>query len=402
MHGLYNPYDDSLLMAEVGGIRGDAGSQVVNRTITGMLRVSPSGDGTDGLTWDTAYQTIPSALDAASTNVNDCTLILVTPSSAGYDINTTGNPTWSANVILKGTHRNWAKVVNTHESATSILKLTGKSAVCDLNFDLGTSGNGLIMEHGGVRVYSCQFIGINLASAGVGLILSNSNAKHCKVVDCDFRGNVTYMKGLEFSNFGYSLLEDIRIHDCLTGVHIHGANSEENLFFNTDIGDCATAVDIDEGNQQHFYKLILHRNTVNIDDEVGNHIFMDVFGELSVIVAPSNLTGVTVNTGGSGDVWGNDTELRSAALATKPFRVLGLFSVLSSSDKYLVRLSADSGSSYFGAFILEGGVNVAVRTVTPQPQGTEFIFNKGTRISASIKSETGNDNIEAWLELQEI
>ena len=38
----------------------------------------------------------------------------------------------------------------------------------------------------------------------------------------------------------------------------------------------------------------------------------------------------------------------------------------------------------------------------PRGDGTEFIFNKGTRISASAKDVTGGDNEKVWLEIQEI
>ena len=36
------------------------------------------------------------------------------------------------------------------------------------------------------------------------------------------------------------------------------------------------------------------------------------------------------------------------------------------------------------------------------PSGTEHIFNAGTRISCSAKSVTGGDNVDIWVEIQEI
>jgi len=77
------------------------GDASILRAVTATLRVSPNGTGVDGLSWRTAYTTIQDALDAASTDADDCTLILISPHTTNYDIDTTGDPTWAANVILK-------------------------------------------------------------------------------------------------------------------------------------------------------------------------------------------------------------------------------------------------------------------------------------------------------------
>jgi len=36
------------------------------------------------------------------------------------------------------------------------------------------------------------------------------------------------------------------------------------------------------------------------------------------------------------------------------------------------------------------------------PSGTEYIFARGTRISASAKSISGGNNVKVWIKLQEI
>ena len=106
-----------------------------------------------------------------------------------YDIDTTGDPTFSCNVILAGTHRNWAKVKNDHVAATSILKLTGRASVINLNFNLGDNNpDGLILTRGGGRVRKCQFVGEDLTGAATALWLDTNSAKHSKVEDVDFLG----------------------------------------------------------------------------------------------------------------------------------------------------------------------------------------------------------------------
>ena len=115
-----------------------SGAAVIGRAVTAVLCVSPNGSGTDGASWTTAYQTIQAALNAASTDANECTLILVginTGPTNFYDIDTTGDPTWTGNYIIMGTHRTWAKIKNNHTSATSVMKFTGYTSLIDLNIN---------------------------------------------------------------------------------------------------------------------------------------------------------------------------------------------------------------------------------------------------------------------------
>ena len=57
---------------------------------------------------------------------------------------------------------------------------------------------------------------------------------------------------------------------------------------------------------------------------------------------------------------------------------------------------------YFRDTLLDGLANATKRTASNKPGGTEFIFNKGTVISAQSKSESGSNTATIWLEIQEI
>jgi len=369
--------------------------------ITATLYVSPSGDGTDGLTWRTAYQTIQAALDAASTDGDDCTLILISPHTTNYDIHRTGDPTWAANVILKGTHRNWAKIMNAHAGATSIMKLTGKSCIENLNFNLGTgSVNGVIMTHGGLRVLSCQFVGESLTGPATALHLDHATGgKHAKIIDCDFLGQPARMTGILIDQFGRSNFERLRLHECLTAVHFIGAASDGNIFNKVDVGECAIGFDIDAGNEQHFYELMLHHNTRNVDDEVGDHVWANAFGRFPIYILPdTTVAGTVVNTAAGANTYGADTELVAAAAIDNPFRIVGIHLEPSAAGWFQVRFSSDSGVTFFDALLTDATKREGVAA----PSGTEFIFNAGTRISASARSDSGNDNVEVWIEIQEI
>jgi len=373
------------------------GNATIGKAVTATLRVSPAGSGEDGLTWPSAFTTIQDALDAASTDEDDCTLILISPHTTKYDIDTTGDPTWAANVILQGTHRNWAKVMNNHASATSIMKLTGKVAIVNLNFNLGTSNNGLIVTHGGVRCYNSQFVGEDLTSTGIALLLDGDTQKHARIADNDFFGHVTYMTAVKIDQFAISVFERLRMHDCATCVQVVDANSYSNLFFRMDLGNSGVGFDVDAGNDQHFWDIMFHDNTVNIDDEVGTHEWINMYGSFPITIEPDNLVGTQVDTGLAG-VWGGDTELRAAVASTVPFRVVGTSYAPSANEWFQVRFSADSGTSHYDVVQFDGNKREGLAA----PSGTEFIFNSGTRISASTRSVTGGNNVKIWVEIQEI
>lgn len=375
------------------------GNAALERAISATLRVSPNGTGVDGLSLRTAFTTIQDALDAASTDDEDCTLILISPHGAGYyDINTTGDPTWAANVILLGTHRNWAKIMNDHDGATSILKLTGRSSVIDLNFNLGTGNNGLIQTRGGARTRHCQFVGQNLTGAAIALWYDTASQKHFKAEDIDFLGHVTYMTAFKVDDLCCSEFERLRIHKCLIGVHIVGDNADGNIFDTLDIGECAKAIKIDAGNEQHFNNITFHGNTLNVEDIPRDHIWVKIHGAFPITTSPDDLAGVTITAGVGANTWSAaDVQVRAAA--GKPFRIVGVTLDPAANEKYRIRLF--DGSTYFSDIWAEGGVGAAAKG-TQASSGTEFIFNIGTVISASAKSETGGNNIQVSLQIQEI
>jgi len=381
-----------------------SGMSTAGRAVTAVLRVSPNGDDSDGLTWGTAYTTIQGALAAASTDVNECTLILVgiNTGSNYYDIDMTGNPTFTGNYIVQGSHRTWTKIKNNHAGATSLLKFTGYTSLIDLNFNLGTGNNGVSIRKGAARVSHCQFVGEDLTSAKTALSLNHASlAKHAKVTDCNFRGkNGTLMTALLLDKYCCSNFTGLRMHDCLKGIQITGATSDENAFNDIDIGECAIALDLDEGNEQHFNGIIFHHNTVNIDDEVGDHIFTNIHGEFPISTEPDNFTGVDVDTGDGANVWtAAPVQVRGAA--SVPFRITGVHVEADASEKFRIKLT--DGTTTFMDIQIEGENLAHKRTGVSAPSGTEFIFNQGAVISAYSKSESaGVDTATVWLELQEI
>jgi len=383
-----------------------SGGAISNRTITDVSLVSPNGSGTNGYTWATAYKTLQAALTAASTDTNKCTLILVAINTGAefYDIDTTSDPTFTGNYVIKGTHRTWQKIKNTHDSATSILKFTGYVSLIDLNFNLGEDDvNGIIITKSASRVNYCQFTGEDLTGAATAVHYDGATGlKHHKMQDCTFRGHKTYMIGVLIDKSCCSRYFDLQFHSCLKGIQIVDADddgsSDSNSFTNLDIGGCAIGLDIDVGDTQHFETIKFHDNDLNIDDEVKNHLWNNLIGEFPITIEPittPNYPGVTVTAGT--DAYGSDTLIRAAVTSTKPFRIVGYRFEPSAEKKFMMRFSADSGTSWFDMALIE----VKKEKAQGASIGTDFVFNAGTRISCSIGGEDGG-SVQIWLNIQEI
>ena len=390
----------------MNSVRESVGNSISGMAVTATLFVDVNGDSTDGSNWTKAYTTIQGALDVASILPNDCTLIMIGINTGNlwYDI-ATDNPTYSGNYILKGTHRNWAKIKNTNAAATSILTFTGYVGLEDLNFNLGAdSTNGVVITKGAFNVDCCQFVGEDLTGLATALWIDGATTlKNGSVRNCDFLGNDSTMTALLVDNCTYSDFRDLTIHDCLTGIQIVNANSDVNTFCCIDIGDCdnvaGIAIDIDAGNEQNFDRILLHHNTRNIDDEVGDSQWQEIVGEFPVTITPDDLVGVTLTADNVLNVFGADTELIALNAIDNPFKVVITILEPQVAQWYQLRLSADSGSTWFERIM----VSTSRSAGSSLPASTDFIFNKGTRISGSIKAESGgSDQMQLWIKYQEI
>jgi len=363
----------------------------LGRANTATLYVHPDGTGADGLSERTAYITLNAALDACSADANALTLILMAPGT--YDINLTGQPTWTQNVVIQGSHRDFVNITNTHATAGCVLRLEGLAAVQDVTITPIAADNGLLLWANGARAYRLRIDGTGHTGAGVGLWLNGDDGK---AIDIDILGNAAQTIGLNVLG-ARTHYKNIHIDDCATGVWIHNAGADSNLFDNIFIHGCALGVDIDSGNEQHFKDILFLENTRDVDDEVGDSQWVNIHGRFDIEILPDNFTGVTVNTGAA-NTYGADTELLSAASRDNPFRIVGYHVEPSTSEWYRLRLSDDSGASFFDEMQFDG----IKRQGEAAPSGTEHIFNKGTRISGSAKDVSGGDNVKVWLEIQEI
>jgi len=379
-----------------------AGMATVGRTVTATLRVSPNGDNSDGLSWATAYTTIQAALNAASTDAYECTLILIGPHPTWYDINTTGDPTWTGNYHLMGTHRIWATIKNTHASATSVMKFTGKVAIEDLAISTQGGVDGVIFTGRGWRVRKCGFNSSACNAANTSVTIDGTAAviRGGIIEDVQFFGNVAYTTAVYLNKATVTEMYNVDVHFALTAIHVLGTGCDNNFFHYVDIGGCALGIDIDEGDSQHFENIHLHETTVDIDDEVGNHHWNSIIGQFPINIEPDNFTGVAVATGDGADTWTTSAvTLRTAGAI--PFKILGSNVEADANEKFRLQLFADG--VVFSDIQFEGTLNASRRRISSASTETDYVFNKGVVISAKSKSESaGVDTVTVWLIVQEI
>ncbi len=372
-----------------------------DRTITSELLVSPDGDNSDGETWATAFQTFQAAFAVASTDANDCTLIRFAPHATFYDIYTTGDPTYTGNYEIVGTHRIWAPIRNTHASATSVFKFTGKVSIQDMAIFTVADEGGVIFTNSGWRIRKCGFnsTGIDTAQTSVYIDGTGGTTRGGIMEDVQFIGHVGRTKAIHINQSTVNEFYKVAISKCLTGLHIDNAASDNNIFSQMLIGDSATGIDIDAGNDQFFNDIVFHHNTVaNVADAVGDHVWVSPKGQFPIAIEPDNTDGVNVACDGVADTWGGDTEIRATATSTKPFRIVGTHCEPNAGRIYQVRFSSDSGSTFYDQLQFSDSRRESVAA----PSGTEYIFNAGTRISASARDENGGGDVNIWIEVQEI
>ncbi len=376
----------------------EIGVGAINRAVTATLYVSPNGSGAGGLTWATAFTTIQDALDEASADADALTLILIGPHATNYDIDTTGDPSWSKDVILKGSHRNWVKVVNGHDTATSVLKFTGRVSLIDLMIDCGAgSNNGVIISGAGTKgarlcnmYFECEDV------TGAHTALELEDTEYVRTEQVKFHGVVGRTTALLLDDCKLSNFEWLDFHACLTGIQITDT-SPDNIWSFILLHGCALGLDIDSGDFQFLHEFGFGDNTRNVDDEVGNHGWISPRGAFDIEILPDNLVGTQVNTGAA-NTYGSDTELLSAVSRDNPFRIVGTHMEPSTSELYQLRFSDDAGTTFFDILQFDG----TKREGSAAPSGTEHIFNAGTRISASARDVSGGDNVKVWLEVQEV
>ena len=383
---------------DIKSLYANVGSASVSVVPRALLFVSPEGDNTDGSTWDKAYTTIQGALDAASTDATDCTVFAIAPHSTFYDIDTV-DPTWTGNYEFICIHRRWAIIKNTAVGATAVFKFTGKVSMTNFAI-VHPNMTGISFTKQSFRLRKTGLNSLGSTSACTAVHIDGSAGTTImggRLEDVKCVGTVGYTTAVHIDNTSQCDFTNLQLHSSLVGIHIEDALSINNDFRDIIFDSCAKGLLIDSGAGQNFNNITFDKcTTSNIDDSAGSHTWHDIKGEIPIDIYPEDLTGTEITAGDT--VWGSDTELRSVVTATKPFKIIGYTVDPSHEETTMIRLSADSGTTFFVTDIFSSKKGKAAGS----GDATDFIFNAGTRISASVFSPSAGRTVNIWLQVQEI
>lgn len=372
------------------------------KEFTDVLYVHPDGSNVDGLTWETAYATLKTALSQASSDLNDITLIILAP--AVYDIDTEGIYVINKNVNLWAMSPNLVTIENNHISATGILQFNRFGGIFNIHIACGLTNTNGIIYNGNNSVNS---IVNNL------VISSTKTSGECKelsLVDGSYLINLEDSKVLGNNNTIGVYLEDsyhnefnkLVINNCSQGIDIIGETSDFNIFTDLDIKNCGTGIKIEEGNQQTFKDITFLSNLDNVNDTVGDSIYSNIRLDAPLsVLTPNNLVGIEVIGGVEADTYGSDIEICSSVSRDDPFVIIAVMYEYSVAENAGLRLSDNNGTTYFFESIIDlWAINAVERK--EMDASLPQIFNCGTRISCSIKTLSGTDTAHIWLQIKEI
>jgi len=374
---------------------------------TKTLYVNSAGDDSDGESEETAYTSITTALDwiASNQSSGECHLIVVGIGS--FDVNTTGDPTYDENIIILGSGPEKTIITNSHASATSVLKLTGYSAIYNLSITTGaTSINGLLVGGSTADGFCCSSVVFDgsLATGALSLLYLDDSLYHINVKNCVFKSEATNVTAIHLNDCSYGTFSDIWIWRALIGIHLDHADDDYNIFSNIILDDNATGIKIDNAGSamDYFNKIYFFSCTTNINDASTTSYYNDIYlndSNVKIDVHPDDLTGTTVTAGvGANTFAAADTEIRSVAAATKPFYVLGFDYEVATSEKWGVRFITSTGTDYFHQCVVEGVANQLKNYMFENP----ILVRQGESVSCSVKSETGGNNTQIWLRIKPI
>jgi len=371
------------------------------------LFVAASGDNTDGLSWETAYTSLSTALDDVEDNEVSGQNYLILLGVGTFDMNTTGTPTYTTDFDIVGSGQSQSIIKNTHASATAILKFTGLVKLFSLKIDTGASAiDGVIVSGRGADGFECgnvYFEG-DSATGAMDLLYFDGGIEYVKVKDCKFHGVVANTTGIHLNEAEECWFQDVWVEDCLIAVHLDNAGDDANHFLAIHIDGSTTGIQVDVAGatNNHFEDIQFQNCTTNFDDNGTTSLLarLVILPKPAATVTPSNLTGVAVTAGVGANTYGAAIEeIRTAVAATKPYYVTGMLLEPDTAEKWGIALYDDGGTAPFWEGVIEqarGVADVAQREMFPQ----KYLCNQGTQLSAKVKSETGGNDLDIWLFLE--
>lgn len=369
---------------------------------TETLFVGAAGDNSDGSSWARAYTSLPTALDWIEANQATGEIHCIILGSGTWDMNLTGVPTYTKAIAIYGVDsRNHAVILNSHATATGVLKFTGWCSINNVQIDCGTGEIGIEIE--GITAIGSRlrkvFFDCEALVGAADAILIDGGAAYIKLRDIHIDGEITNTTGIRLNNANHLVIEEVKVHSALAGIHLDNAADDDNEFLDCHLQTCITGLLIDAGAaDNHFEHIFFYNNTTRINDNGTTTLFTNIhMANTTTIIAPDDVAGVLVVGGAGANAWSAAAVQIRAASAT-PFRIIGVRYECAVAERTGIRLFSDGGTVPIFQDLVETGAAITGKTEPSQPE--PIWVNQGLAIHARVKSEAGGNNCLIWLLIQ--
>ena len=373
----------------------------------GTYYVSIAGDNSDGLSWETAFTALADALNLieANQNVGENHLVLI---GVGiFDVNITGNPTYSTNITIKGSGFGKTTILNNHATATSILRFTGHSGLKDLMVYTGASGSksGIIVSNTGISAYGFVMENVIIigysAEGAMDCLLIEGGAGQGLYKNVRIIGDITNSIGLHMNSSDENQFEHVIVFDCDIGIYLEDDNDDDNHFHDIYLDGNAVGVQIDSGDGNCFDWVHFGNNVVNITDNGNATKWCNIclVLEVTLLMPETASAGTTITSKDVADTYGdNYSEIDDGSGFTKPFKIIGAFlgNPSDNTATYIVKIATGEAAAEddIARMMLQADKFTAGLPVKVE----SGVIPAGTRISANCQSENAvADTIEIWL-----
>lgn len=362
-----------------------------NIMFTDIIFVHVDGDNTTGISWETAYNSLSDALNIASNDSNDYTLIKL--GSGTQDIDQVGNPTFNCNVMIQGDDRPNTRIINTNALALSVIKFTGNVLLDTIIIDCGNI-NGIIFS-GEVCKIENSLIQADSATENLVMIDFQSSVSSITIDKVDFVGSVyqNYTTGLKMNSITFSRIQSSNFWFGFKAIDI--INSHYLEFEDISYSQIHTAINIDESSSNLFFTSSHFRQNIhNINDSSNSAFFCQAHTNLDqeiIRLIPPEMTGTELTGGVAAEEFGSWVNITTSSSVLKPFKVKFIIMDATSDVNTLyqgqVAIYKDGEYNTFATALFHGELKNSVLY-----ELVSGILPAGSIISIRIRTENGGSD----------
>ena len=400
--------------------RGFVSEDIYNET---TLYVGKGGNGTDGLTWDSAFTSMTTALAACSATHQN----IIKVGAGTWDIATANYLTLNVKMHVIGSGVGVTIFRNSSSASDDdyIFNCTALVKFSDCTFTNvdNTAGGGGILFYGAAAnnsvIENCSFIMTesNFWCNAIGVfstdrlrikdvyIKGNGTSYHTNGIYINSGMHDSLIENVHMDNVENGILfdhlsvlnnhiKDIHITDAVTGILI--VDGDSNMFRDIFLQSCTTGIIITAGQYNTFAHIHFFKCTTTIDDEMSTNKYQKLHSEVpDSKINPADLTGTTVTAKAGANNY-TDTAVTVLTSGDKPIKIVGISYEPAAAEKYGILLT--DGTTDFFEHVVESAANTTRRIVDIMP----FWISPNTTIGCKVKSETGGNNCLIWIRYIEV